>query len=295
MSLLFFNTIKNYYIYDSNSNKIFEVERPVWEEIKAGKRLPELEYFAKKGFLTDNNNRNYYKFSFSQLKEQLSSSIEKITIEITQKCNFSCHYCPYNENFHIYNDRSFVSMSMKNIDSLFHFIKKHTEGLNDVAITFYGGEPLLEIRKIKSVTEILKETIKKKIHWGVVTNGALLIEEDISKFLAHNNFVVIISLDGPSYVHDKFRKDKKGNPTFEKIINGIRIIYKHYKKKFYKYIKFNVVLTPYSDLELLKDFFNNFEYVDKHTHIIPYFVSLEGANEKFKNEILKPLGFRELQ
>ncbi len=70
----------------------------------------------------------------------------------------------------------------------------------------------------------------KKIENVLQTNGTLLNEE-WCKFFAKNHFLIGISIDGPKDIHDAFRLNKAGKPSFEKVMNGITLL-KRYKVEF---------------------------------------------------------------
>lgn len=68
-----------------------------------------------------------------------------------------------------------------------------------------------------------------KINNVIQTNG-LLIDEEWAHFLAQNNFLVGISLDGPKDIHDLYRVDNQSKGTFQKIIKAIHLLDKYYVK-----------------------------------------------------------------
>ena len=66
----------------------------------------------------------------------------------------------------------------------------------------------------------------KTITNSLQTNGTLLTDEWCA-FLKKHNFMVGISLDGPKEIHDRYRRDRKGKGTFEKVMRGLRLLQKH--------------------------------------------------------------------
>ena len=59
----------------------------------------------------------------------------------------------------------------------------------------------------------------KKIENCFQTNG-ILLDDEWGEFLAENNFLVGLSIDGPREFHDRFRVDKGGQPSFDKVMKG---------------------------------------------------------------------------
>ena len=60
----------------------------------------------------------------------------------------------------------------------------------------------------------------------VQTNGTLL-DDDWGAFLKENDFLVGISIDGPPAMHDAYRVDKGGKPTFDRVIRGLDVLKRH--------------------------------------------------------------------
>ena len=95
----------------------------------------------------------------------------------------------------------------------------------EVTFNWHGGEPLvmgLDFYR-KAVEFQQKYASGKVIHNTIQTNGTLITHEWAAFFREHN-FLVGISIDGPADIHDKFRKDKGGQPTFDRVMQGLTIL-----------------------------------------------------------------------
>jgi len=93
------------------------------------------------------------------------------------------------------------------IDELNRFLK------NGDVLIFYGGEPLLEIEKIKKIID----KIKNKVKYRIQTNGMLLHEIDSSYLNKIGK--LLVSIDG-----NKERTDfNRGEETYDKIIENINL------------------------------------------------------------------------
>lgn len=141
-------------------------------------------------------------------------------------CNLDCAYCYYLDKAEIYGGREPV-MS----DEMLEVVVREYIQANDVPdVTFnwHGGEPLvlgLDFYR-KAVALQKKYADGKNVYNTLQTNGTL-VTDDFASFFRDNQFLIGISLDGPQDIHDKFRKDKGGAPTFEKVIRGLEKLYRH--------------------------------------------------------------------
>ena len=50
--------------------------------------------------------------------------------------------------------------------------------------------------------------------------NATLLDDQWCAFLKENDFLVGVSIDGPRDMHDAYRVDKGGKPTFDRVIAG---------------------------------------------------------------------------
>src|SRR5947199_5291829 len=66
----------------------------------------------------------------------------------------------------------------------------------------------------------------KMIKNALQTNGTLLDDEWCAFFKQHD-FLIGLSIDGPRHLHDKYRVDKKGEPTFDQVMRGMKLLKKH--------------------------------------------------------------------
>jgi uncharacterized protein len=142
-------------------------------------------------------------------------------------CNLDCTYCYYTEKKTLYPE----TINFKMQDSTLELFVKHyiQEQQSDIInFTWQGGEPcLLGIDYFKKAIAFQKKhASNKKISNSFQTNGTLLTNE-WCKFFAQNNFLIGISIDGPKEIHDKYRNYSDGNPSFEIVMAGIKLLKKH--------------------------------------------------------------------
>ena len=138
-------------------------------------------------------------------------------------CNLGCSYCYYLDKAEIYKGKEPV-MSMEMLETV---VRKYIEACEVPHVTFnwHGGEPLVLGKDFfrKAMEFERKYADGKVIHNTIQTNG-ILLDKEWTDIFRDGNFLVGISIDGPAEIHDRYRKDRKGGPTLEKVLRGISIL-----------------------------------------------------------------------
>ncbi len=138
-------------------------------------------------------------------------------------CNLDCEYCYYLKKTELYPDTESFKMSEETLEE---YIKQYIESQPGPVVNFgwQGGEPTLRgLDFFKKAVELQKKFAPEgwKIENSIQTN-AVLIDDQWAKFLKENNFLVGVSLDGPQELHNKYRRDKGGKGTHQKVLAGIK-------------------------------------------------------------------------
>lgn len=149
-------------------------------------------------------------------------------------CNIKCHYCFYCEEVDSREHKNFGLMSEKILEKIVERIFEKVKC--SVNILFQGGEPLIMgVNFFYKFHEFVKKYNKNNIevNFSIQTNG-ILINKAWSNFFKKNNYLVGVSLDGNKDTHDKFRRDKKNNGTFELVFENIKLLQK-------ENVKYNII------------------------------------------------------
>ncbi len=145
-------------------------------------------------------------------------------------------------------------MSFETAKKIIDFYYDHSVDSDRIAIAFYGGEPTLEFDLIKKIVNYANKVFfGKTILYRMTTNATLLTDELIEFFFnSGNDFLVLISLDGPRNIQDKNRKFSNGKGSYDIIMNNLKKIYE--KNPLYlRKIHFNTVINPANDYyEIIK-------------------------------------------
>ena len=138
-------------------------------------------------------------------------------------CNLDCAYCYYLDKSALYGGRE-PRMSMDTLEGVTRAYIEAND-VPEVQFVWHGGEPLvLGIDFYRRALELQeKYAAGKKINNTIQTNGVLL-DAAWADFFRHHHFLVGISIDGPREIHDKYRKEKGGSPSFDKVMRGIEYL-----------------------------------------------------------------------
>lgn len=212
----------NYYIFNSQTLFFSKISREFYNQLLNNEfekfDSKTLEKLIEKKILLEEKDSST---CFNHLKTRhLASAYSTDTISLivvpTTGCNFDCPYC-------FEPKKSPKVMSDQVMDRLIDYINKRSYA-DKISLTWYGGEPLLMIKKIQNLYHRIKNECNKEIIRNeIITNGYLLNQEVIEIFKDINIDKIQISLDGTQIHHDKTRFLRNGHkPTFKTIEENIK-------------------------------------------------------------------------
>ncbi len=139
-------------------------------------------------------------------------------------CNLDCAYCYYLSKERLYPGSRFRMAS----ELLETYTRQYIEAQRVPEVTFVwqGGEPtLMGLDFFRLVVEFQQEYRRPgvRIHNALQTNG-ITLDDEWCRFFRKHNFLLGISLDGPCDLHDAYRVDKGGKPTFDHVMAGVALL-----------------------------------------------------------------------
>ncbi len=142
-------------------------------------------------------------------------------------CNLDCSYCYYLSKEKLYEGSAFRMSEEVLEDFTRQYIR--AQPVPEAVFGWQGGEPLLMgVDFFKNAVELQQKYRPPGMHIlnTIQTNGVKL-DEEWCDFLRENGFLVGISIDGPAHLHDPFRVDKGGNPSFDGVMAGLDLLKEH--------------------------------------------------------------------
>ena len=232
---------------------------------------------------------NFYKAIPKDIRYRIRN-LRHLVFEVTDRCNLNCKYCTYSELYRGNDARVGSDMSYKRakmiIDYLYDLWKEDkTDGNNyEFAVSFYGGEPLMNVPFIKQVIEYLDslelEKIGKIITFSMTTNAMLL--DQYMDYLVEKGFSLLISLDGDEFAQS-YRIDHDGKDSFDRVFRNINLLKEKYPEYFKNKVSFNSVLHNRNNVEGTVQFIRT--QFDKIPRISP--INEVGICEEKKEEFVK--------
>ncbi len=256
---------KLFFMYDTNKNDVknityetYNLLRDILAEKDYSNRInSEIGHLLEEDYLLPDYPQHIEQPLSEYLPLYLENRISGIVLQVTQNCNLKCKYCVYAING-IYNRKhSSKRMELETAQKSVDYLKVHSKDLSNVRISFYGGEPMLNISLIKTIVSYAEKSMPyKKISFAMTTNLTLLSSEDIDFFREHN-FFLTISLDGPREVNDKNRFfATNGGSTYNTVIDNLHRLAAdadYYNNN----LQINAVVDKSVDREFISAFFQN--------------------------------------
>ena len=143
-------------------------------------------------------------------------------------CNLDCEYCFYLSKDQLYPGSGFRMEPRVHEAYISQLLAAH-KGAEEVVVAFQGGEPtLMGVDFFRRTLELEQQYRRpgQRILNTLQTNGTLL-DDQWGAFLREHDFLVGLSVDGPREMHDAYRVDKGGKPTYDRVMRGLGVLRRH--------------------------------------------------------------------
>lgn len=185
-----------------------------------------------------------------------------LILGITERCNLQCQYCCYSGNFEGLRTHSSKTMTREIAEKAISRYLESEQASEKALIVFYGGEPLLEPRLLKECVFFAEKRaaeLGRTVRFSLTTNGTLLDDEMVD-FLVEHTFLVVVSIDGPKEMNDRYRVFPDGKGSFDTVVGNLRRFARRHAN--FRSRGLNMTLAPPLDLEatdrLLEELFSEY-------------------------------------
>lgn len=270
-----FQTERGKYVYDVNSNRVFRVSDLAYDIVEdcaedGWDRLVDKypQYSARQlrrcfremaaarkreGILRcDRPRRMAFGGTLDPHVLLATHGHEQLILNITERCNLRCRYCTYSGLYAHHRRHGTKDMppevAHKAID---HFLANLGE---EPCLSFYGGEPLLRLDLIQDLVAYAEARTPRPLSYAITTNG-ILLDEPARAYLRAKGFGVLVSLDGPPEIHDRYRVDGGGRGSFARVVANLEPFRAADEQYYRQHVGFSVVSAPPYHVGAVDDFF----------------------------------------
>ncbi|MDR0810811.1 MAG: hypothetical protein LBN23_00820, partial [Paludibacter sp.] len=207
----------------------------------------------------------------------------KFTLEVTENCNLRCKYCLFaREENGITRKHTFCNMDIytakKAIDFYFNFYtsqllkipedkQEKIASISPPRLSWWGGEPFLAFDIIKESKQYFES-----LNWGkfgiklgtltyITVSNLTIMNDEIATFLANNNVLLSVSLDGGKQENDLNRVLANGKGTFDIVIANLDFLIEKYPEYAKEKIIIQSVFAENIDIE------KSYDFVKKHFNL----------------------------
>lgn len=143
-------------------------------------------------------------------------------------CNLDCAYCFYlDRDADPYKSMPARRMSLDTLERMVDTFLFYS--YPNSVFAFQGGEPTLAgLPFFQTLVDFQQQRGRngQAVSNALQTNG-MFLDDAWCEFFKRYNWLVGISIDGPEDVHDLYRVNKAGKPTWARVMESIRTMQKH--------------------------------------------------------------------
>lgn len=254
----------NSYLYSPNKKTALPIPAWLCDELAATAMVghsPLFNQLKEHGYLSDYYQNLSGRITAHDIANALAN-LSQVVFEMTTRCNLRCEYCCYGDGYTTFENRLDGTLSFVTAKAVIDFLvelfsKQEISSVDDqpFAISFYGGEPLLNFKVMKEIVEYAETCHfqNRKLSFTMTTNAVLLAK--YADFLSAHPFRILVSLDG-NRENDSYRKTTVGTESFDLVYQSLKTVQTKYPNLF-KAIRFNSVYTDRSDARDIINFFRS--------------------------------------
>mgnify|MGYP000975947596 CR=1 FL=1 len=221
------------------------------------------------------------------------ANLPQLVFEVTDACNLKCKYCAYGEFYNDFDKRENKKLSLSKAIRLIDYLQpywnsnRNTSAMTYMYVSFYGGEPLLNIEFIKEIVSYFKNHVDcpHRTFIFTMTTNAMLLNRHMD-YLVENDFQILISLDG-NKKNNSYRVDLHGNSCYDRVIHNVDMLREKYPDYFDRNVSFNSVFHNRSTVEdvymFFKKTYNKIPTISELNNVGIRPDKLEEFNRAFKN------------
>lgn len=149
-----------------------------------------------------------------------TNHVDLLVIQGSPFCNIACKYC------YLPNRGSTDKISLSLIENIFKRLAESDLFSDKLTVVWHAGEPLaVPIEYYKQIFKTIDSLIPEEVELShsFQTNGTL-INQDWCDLIKQRNIRIGLSIDGPQFIHDKYRVKRNGKGSFNEAMKGVSVL-----------------------------------------------------------------------
>ncbi len=146
--------------------------------------------------------------------------LDLLVIQPTPFCNIDCSYC------YLPDRQSKKQIARDVLDTIFERVFASGLVKHPLTVVWHAGEPcVLPPRFYEEAIALLERhnALGMRVDHSFQTNGTL-IDGDWCTFIKSHNARIGVSVDGPAFLHDRFRRTRRGHGTHARVVEGMELL-----------------------------------------------------------------------
>lgn len=179
---------------------------------------------AEAGFLVDDGIDELEQVIVAQHHARRDESRLELTIAPTMACNLGCGYCT---ELH----KRPTSMSLDDQDRVVEFVAGRLDGVKELQVCWFGGEPLVRPAPILRLSrKLISLCAFRGIAYraSVITNGTLLSDDLARELRSLQVRTARVTIDGPRDLHDSLRPTIGGKGSYDDVLHGVEVARRYF-------------------------------------------------------------------
>ena len=193
--------------------KRFMAAHPDEDELSVRECLDDIEELVRQGRLYKDDTA----IRQAAVSDKKPAELKALCLNIAHTCNLTCSYCFAGQGSY---KGDTALMPYETGKAALDMLVKMSGPRRNLEVDFFGGEPLLNWQTVKCLVAYgrsIEKAYSKNFRFTLTTNG-MLVDDDVIDFCNREMHNVVLSLDGRKEVHDRFRVDRAGRGSYDKIV-----------------------------------------------------------------------------
>jgi len=191
----------------------FMAAHPDEDELSVRECLDDIEELVRQGRLYKDDTA----IRQAAVSDKKPAELKALCLNIAHTCNLTCSYCFAGQGSY---KGDTALMPYETGKAALDMLVRMSGRRRNLEVDFFGGEPLLNWQTVKRLVAYgrsIEKEYNKNFRFTLTTNG-MLVDDDVIDFCNREMHNVVLSLDGRKEVHDRFRVDRAGRGSYDKIV-----------------------------------------------------------------------------